>query len=41
MVEILMCFGIGFFVGVAVCAKILSTIYDSNSKKTGMDSKSE
>jgi uncharacterized membrane protein len=39
MVEVLMYFGVGFFVGVAVCAKILSTVYDSNSKKTGMDSK--
>lgn len=35
-----MSFGVGFFVGVAVCAKILSTVYDSNSKKTGMDSES-
>ena len=40
MVEVLMSFGVGFFVGVAVCAKILSTIYDSNSKKTGVDSES-
>ena len=40
MVEVLISFGVGFFVGVAVCAKILSTIYDSNSKKTGMDSES-
>lgn len=40
MVEVLMYFGVGFFVGVAVCAKILSTIYDSNSEKTRMDSKS-
>lgn len=40
MVEVLMSFGVGFFVGVAVCAKILSTIYDSNFKKTGMDSES-
>lgn len=40
MVEVLMSFGVGFFVGVAVCAKILSAIYDSNSKKTGMDSES-
>jgi hypothetical protein len=40
MVEVLMSFGVGFFVGVAACAKILSTIYDSNSKKTGMDSES-
>ena len=40
MVEVLMSFGVGFFVGVAVCAKILSTVYDSNSKKTGMDSES-
>ena len=31
MVEVLMYFGIGFFVGVAACAKILSTIYDSES----------
>ena len=35
-----MSLGVGFFVGVGVCAKILSTIYDSNSKKTGMDSES-
>lgn len=40
MVEVLMSFGVGFFVGVAVCAKILSTVYDSNSKKTGVDSES-
>ena len=40
MVEVLMSFGVGFFVGVAVCAKILSTTYDSNFKKTGMDSES-
>ena len=40
MVEVLAYFGIGFFVGVAICAKILSTVYDSNSKKTGMDSES-
>ena len=40
MVEVSMSFGVGFFVGVAVCAKILSTVYDSNSKKTGMDSES-
>ena len=40
MVEVLMSFGVGFFVGVAVCAKILSTVYDSNSKKTGLDSES-
>lgn len=40
MVEVLMYFGIGFFVGVAACAKILSTVYDSNSKKTGVDSES-
>lgn len=40
MVEVLMYFGVGFFVGVAVCAKILSTVYDSNSKKTRVDSKS-
>lgn len=40
MVEVLMYFGVGFFVGVAVCAKILSTIYDSNSKKTRLDSES-
>ena len=35
-----MYFGVGFFVGVAACAKILSTVYDSNSEKTGMDSES-
>ena len=40
MVEVLMYFGVGFFVGVATFAKILSTVYDSNSKKTGVDSKS-
>lgn len=40
MVEVLVYFGIGFFVGVATCAKILSTVYDSNSKKTGVDSES-
>ena len=40
MVEVLTYFGIGFFVGVAVFAKILRTVYDSNSKKTGMDSES-
>lgn len=38
MVEIIASFGVGFFVGVAVCAKILSTIYDSNTQKTRMDS---
>lgn len=40
MVEVLIYFGVGFFVGVATCAKILSTVYDSNSKKTRMDSES-
>ena len=40
MVEALIYFGIGFFVGVAVCAKLLSIFYGSNSKKTGMDSES-
>lgn len=38
MVEVIASFGVGFFVGVAVCAKILSTIYDSNPQKTRMDS---
>ena len=38
MVEALIYFGIGFFIGVAVCAKILSVFYDSNSKKTRVDS---